>query len=73
MGGEEIFVANLRNHRLQVFALDGTYRRQWDTRGQGDGQIKKPSGVWMCDKEVFVSDQGNHRIQAFGIDGTYRR
>ena len=40
--GEEVLVCDMDNQRVQVFGLDGTYKRQWGTEGVGQGQFNVP-------------------------------
>ena len=49
-----MFVIDRENNRVQVFGLDGTYRRQWGQTGEGDGQFKLPIGIAVSGEEVFV-------------------
>ena len=73
MSGEEVFVCNSKNHCIQVFARDGSFVRQWGSKGSGQGQFKNPYDVAVGDGEAFVSDLNNHRIQVFGVDGSFIR
>jgi uncharacterized protein (TIGR03663 family) len=77
-----VYVADSGNHRVQAFAPDGTFLRQWgslcklDTRegcvGIGDGQFNEPWGIAVGqDGSVYVSDTWNHRIQKFTNDGQF--
>jgi DNA-binding beta-propeller fold protein YncE len=79
-----IYVADSGNHRVQVFAPDGVFLRQWgslcktDTQegceGAGDGQFNEPWGIAVdAAANVYVSDTWNHRIQHFGPDGQFLR
>ena len=61
------------NNRVQVFGLDGTFRRKWGSKGRGDGYFHFPVGIAVSSGEVFVCDFYNNRVQVFGLDGTYRR
>ena len=61
------------NHRIQVFGLDGSFGRQWGTRGAGEGQFSRPTAVAVSGGEVYVCDDGNHHIQVFGLDGSFVR
>ena len=51
----------------------GEFVRQWGTRGEGEGQFKRPYGVCVSGGEVSVCDSGNHRVQVFGLDGGFLR
>ena len=65
VSGEEVFVVELNNHRVQVFGLDGTYRRQFGEKGAGEGQFNCPTGIAVSGDEVFVVDPDNLRVQVF--------
>ena len=64
VSGEEVFVCDHYSNRVQVFRLDGTYRRQWG-RQAGEGQFDPPLGIAVSGEEVFVCDMNNHRVQVF--------
>ena len=57
VSGEEVFVCDQFNHRIQVFARDGSFARQWDSLGSGQGQFVYPRNVAVSEGEVFVCDQ----------------
>jgi hypothetical protein len=63
MSGDEVFVAECYNCRVQVYGLDGSYKRQWGEEGEGAGQFIRPDGIAVSEGEVFASS--NHRIQGF--------
>ncbi len=79
-----IYVADSGNNRVQVFAADGSFLRQWGTtckldtgegcQGDGRGQFNEPWGIAVDgDGTIFVSDTWNHRIQAFDRQGNFIR
>ena len=45
MSGEEIFVTDCDNDRIQVFTLDGDFLRMWGSEGDGPGQFNHPRGI----------------------------
>ena len=60
--GDEIFVVDSFNHRLQVFSLEGTFRRCLTPtvqEGTSRGQLllELPDGVTAADGRLFVSDR----------------
>jgi DNA-binding beta-propeller fold protein YncE len=74
----ELFVADLCNHRVQVFRVsDGTFLRQiGGSKGKGNGQFILPMDVALSpdETELLVVDMGNHRIQVVRArDGQYLR
>ncbi len=69
--GDEIFVVDTGNERVQVFSPDGTFLRSWGGRGDGPAQFVEPVGITIGpDGRVYVADSGNARISVFQRDGT---
>jgi DNA-binding beta-propeller fold protein YncE len=68
-----VFVAELWNHRIQRFTLDGKFQLEWGQMGNAEGDFTNPLGVFVdCDRdEVYVSDR--YRIQVFDSNGNYVR
>lgn len=65
--GQELFVADTWNHRIQILTRDGQYR------GQLLGNFFSPRGVAVArDGTVFVSDSGNNRVVVFDGQGKAR-
>jgi tripartite motif-containing protein 71 len=74
----ELFVADQKNHRVQVFRVsDGAFLRQiGGVQGSGNGQFSTPTDVALSpdETELLVLDLNNHRIQVFRArDGQYLR
>ena len=71
-GAGRVYVADSRNHRIQVFAADGALVAQWGSQGNGPGQFQEPWGVAVGpDGSVYVCDTWNHRIQKFDREGKF--
>lgn len=69
--GDEIFVVDTGNERVQVFSPDGTFLRAWGGNGNGPTQFVEPVGIVIGpDGRVYVADSGNARISVFQRDGT---
>jgi sugar lactone lactonase YvrE len=71
----DIFVTdshrNGTNNRVVKFTRDGTYVREWGTKGSGPGQFSEPHTIAMDSRgRLFVGDRENNRIQIFDQDGT---
>lgn len=66
-----IYVADSGNHRIQVFAVDGTYITSWGEFGTAPGQFNEPWGIAVDENFVYVADTWNHRIQKFTLDGAF--
>jgi DNA-binding beta-propeller fold protein YncE len=59
----------------EVSESEGTFVRQWGSKGTGNGKFDEPAGVAISvsTREIFVTDYNNHRIQVFGTDGKFVR
>ena len=72
-----IYVTDTWNHRIQVFAADGTFLAKWGAYGQtGDASwlFYGPRDVAVdAAGQVFVTDTGNKRVMVFDQDGNYLR
>jgi uncharacterized protein (TIGR03663 family) len=67
-----LYVADSKNSRIQVFDANGRFVRSLGSAGSGDGQLKEPCGVAVDrDGSVVVADTWNHRIARFGADGAW--
>ena len=62
-----MYVADTKNHRVQVFTGDGTFLTEWGSLGIGPGQFSAPQGIAVdVAGRVYVADSYNDRIQVFG-------
>src|SRR5262245_34458125 len=71
--GDEVYVSDIGNNRVQVFDRSGTFLRKWGTFGTGDGQFNRPGGVHVEGNELYVTDLDNNRVQVFDRSGTFLR
>lgn len=69
----EVFVADSRNGRIQVFDLDGNFQRQFGHPGDAPGELGRPMNLTVHRGELYVPEYFNDRIQVFGLDGVSRR
>jgi len=69
----DIYVADgHNNNRVVKFTKDGTYIKEWGTRGTEPGQFNVPHAIAVDSRgRVFVADRGNMRVQIFDADGTF--
>jgi DNA-binding beta-propeller fold protein YncE len=71
-GRGNLYIADTKNNRIQLFDGNGHFVRSFGTAGSGDGQLKEPGGVAVdSDGTVLVADTWNHRIARFGADGSW--
>jgi len=69
----EVFVSDARNSRIQVFDLDGNFKRQFGTSGKEPGELGRPMNMTILGEELYVADYWNDRIEVFALDGTHQR
>ncbi|XP_011409026.2 PREDICTED: E3 ubiquitin-protein ligase TRIM71-like, partial [Amphimedon queenslandica] len=50
---------------VQVFSEDGTAVRRIGSKGNGNGQFKRPWGLLLVGDRLYVSDDNLHRVQYF--------
>jgi DNA-binding beta-propeller fold protein YncE len=69
--GEELYITDSCNHRLQVWSKDGKHLRNIGESGSPLGQFRFPYGLTQ-DKEgnLIVTEYGNTRVQRLKPDGT---
>jgi uncharacterized protein (TIGR03663 family) len=68
---DEIYVVDTGNERVEVFGLDGTFKRAFGGHGSEPGKLLEPVGVALGqDGRVYIADSGNARISVFAADGT---
>jgi hypothetical protein len=68
---QHVYVADSRNHRIQVFTHRGDYVEETGAYGQADGFFYQPRGVAVDATRVYVADTLNHRVQVFLKDWTF--
>lgn len=69
VAGDEVFVSDSRNGRIQAFDLDGQSKRLIGKAGSGPGEIEAPGGVAVASNgDLFVADFYSHRVQQLKPD-----
>ncbi|HED13056.1 MAG TPA: 6-bladed beta-propeller, partial [Gammaproteobacteria bacterium] len=66
VAGKEVFVADARNGRIQVFDFNGKFLRQFGKPGKKPGEMKRPMNLRIVGNELYVAEYWNDRIQVFG-------
>ncbi len=60
------------NHRVRLYAADGTLIKDVGGQGEAPGQFTDPWGIAAApDGTFYVADTWNHRVQHFSADGTF--
>ncbi|MEL7267412.1 MAG: hypothetical protein AAFP69_21745, partial [Planctomycetota bacterium] len=71
--GEELWVADAMNHRIQIFDISTKTPRLiglWGELGRERGQMAMPYGIdRMSDGTIIVCEYQNARVQHFDRDG----
>ena len=68
----EIFIADWRNDRIQIFSTNGEFITKFGESGQEDGQFNRPSSVTVDTQGlIYIADWGNERIQILDKEGNF--
>jgi DNA-binding beta-propeller fold protein YncE/ABC-type Fe3+ transport system permease subunit len=69
----DIYIPDTHYHRVMVYSPTGELKRQWGSRGTGNGQFIYPTDIaFDASGHVFVAEYGdNDRIQVFDTAGNY--
>lgn len=73
VAGDEVFVADARNGRIQVFDWSGKYLREFGQPGDGVGELGRPMNLTIHESQLYIPEYFNDRIQIFNLDGRLRR
>ena len=66
-----LYVADMDNHRIQVFDEDGRYVREFGQEGSGHGELFGPHYIDVARDLVYVSEFGNNRVSVFDTSGRF--
>ena len=66
-----LYVADFRNNRVQVFSQNGTYLRTFGMHGSGPGELSSPVCVHVDHDYVYVVEWRNHRVSVFHTSGAF--
>jgi uncharacterized protein (TIGR03663 family) len=65
-----LYVADTKNSRVQVFDGNGQFVREFGSKGPGEGQFNEPCGLAAEPQgEIWVADTWNQRIAHFSAEG----
>lgn len=60
--------------RIQKFAPDGTFLRQWGGHGTAPGEFMRPQALALdAAGDLWVADACNHRLQVFDSEGRLKK
>ncbi|KAL5496613.1 hypothetical protein EMCRGX_G012931 [Ephydatia muelleri] len=70
--GNELYVADTDNHRVQKLTSSGRFLHKFGQKGSGQGQFNGPVAVILdSNSKMIVSDCYNDRIQIFNENGVW--
>jgi DNA-binding beta-propeller fold protein YncE len=68
--GGEVYVTDTGNKRVQVFGMDGSFKRMFGGDGNAPGQFKEQVGITLdTEGNLWVADTWNGRIQKLSSNG----
>jgi sugar lactone lactonase YvrE len=72
--GDNIYVSDTSNKRIQVFSPEGEFKFMFGKQGTGEGDFAFPYGI-TSDKNnnIYVADLYNHKISIFDQNGKFLR
>ena len=72
ISGEDIYVADAGNNRVQELGVKGEFVRSFGSSGSEPGKLKNPFALALdAFGNVWVADRGNNRVSEFTEAGTY--
>lgn len=75
IGGERLYVVDIKNHQVQVLdKRSGRLLHRFGKAGSKPGELFQPTNIAIGpDGDVYVVDTGNFRVQRFTAEGSYVR
>jgi peptidylamidoglycolate lyase len=62
------------NSRVALFDRNGTWMKEWGSKGDAEGQFSNPHGLAFAPNgDVLVADRQNSRIQVFDRQGVFKQ
>ena len=72
--GDQVFVCDGFNSRVQVFTSDLVFLRQIGSEGSGNGQFKNPVDITHDEEgNLYVTDNEHDRVQVLNTQGKFLR
>ena len=68
-----LYLADPNNDRILRYSPQGALVHEWGESGDGDGELRVPSGIVVEDGLVYVTEDRNSRVQVFTTDGDFVR
>ncbi len=68
LSGNEVFVSDSRNGRIQVFDFEGRFKRAF-----GQGILGRPMNLAYQNGVLYVADFWHDKLWLFGVDGKLQR
>lgn len=72
-GGQNFFVVERANNRVEKFSPQGEFLAKFGALGSENGQLKEPTAIGFRGNLLWVADTGNNRVQAFTTSYAYSR
>lgn len=69
INGEELFISDSGNNRIQVFDLNGSFLREFGKSGDKVGELGRPMHLDIFEDKLYVTEYLNDRIQIFSLLG----
>ena len=66
--GGLIYVADQGRNRIAVFDTNGVFQGAFGSKGTGNLQFNKPTGLAISQGRLYVADSLNERIQVFRLN-----
>jgi len=66
-----LFVLDMDDADIKVFAKSGEYECTIGRKGQGPGEFHLPSGLDVFEDKLYVADSANRRVQVIDLKGRY--
>ena len=67
--GNEVFVSDSGNHRIQVFDRQGKFLRAFGQEGTQLGDLNQPMSMGLHGETLYVTEYLNDRVQRFSLSG----